>query len=474
MARNLLLITIVSLVLGALAVALAVALVWRIPAAYRPEPGAPVSHVIESVRILDPRSGTLSDPRSVLIIDGAIRRIAPSPLPDWPDSIDRIDGAGRVLMPGLIDMHVHVFDEADLAAGLAHGVTTVRNLGSFPFHQPLARRIAAGQVIGPRLITTGPIINERDGRNANLLQEFVSGADEARAAVQRQYAAGYRDLKLYSNLSRESFDAIRSEADALGMTMSGHPVEGSGSDPISFEATLAAGFATIEHTESIVWHALADETDPDLAGELAQTMAAAGVTVDPTLVVHENLSRIVETRGTHITRPDMAGFNPVVFGFERETYDFWASYPHDDRSRMQAFYIAFTGRMHAAGVRLTVGSDSGVMATPHGVSTVREIELLVEAGLTPMEALRAATVNGADALGLAGEIGCVAVGCRADLLLIDGDPLSDLALLYQPAGVMRDGVWLDRDALDRLAGASRHPSVIRTWWRLARHLLEVG
>jgi len=470
MARNISLLALALLALGALALAL----VWQTPAALRPEPGAPVSHVIESVRILDPRSGSLSDERSVLIIDGVIRRISASRLADLPSGIDRIDGAGRVLMPGLIDMHVHVFDEADLAADLAQGVTTVRNLGGFPFHQPLARRIAAGQMIGPRLITTGPIINERDGRNANPLQEFVSGADEARAAVRRQYAAGYRELKLYSNLSRESFMAIRSEAEALGMMMSGHPVEGSGPDPISFEATLAAGFSTIEHAESIVWHALADDTDPDLARALAQTIAAAGVTADPTLVVHENLSRIVETRGAHITRPDMAGFNPVVFGFEQESYDFWARYPHEDRSRMQAFYVAFTGTMHAAGVRLTVGTDSGVMATPHGVSTVREIELLVEAGLTPMEALRAATANGADALGLAGEIGCIAAGCRADLLLLNGDPLSDLAVLYQPAGVMRDGVWLDRDALDRLAEAGRHPSAIRTWWRLARHLLAVG
>jgi len=454
-------------------VAVAVPVLGRVPAAMVPDRSEAQSYLIENAALFDPDAGTLQSGMSVLVIGGTIVRIAPGTLAGIDRAVERIDANGHTLMPGLIDMHVHIFDEVDVAAGLARGVTTVRNLGGMPFHLPLARRIERGALYGPRLITTGPILNETGGRNGNTLHEFVAGGEEARAAVRRQYAAGFRHLKLYSNLSRESFAAIQEEAAALGMTMSGHPVEGTEADPLPFAATLAAGFATIEHAESIVWYGLDDNTDPETARALAREIAVSGSTVDPTLVVHENLMRIVETQGTHLTRPDMEGYNPVVAGFEQDSFDFWSRYLHDDRTQMQAFYQGFTGMMHEAGVRLTVGSDSGIMASPHGVSTVREIELLVAAGLTPLEAIRAATVNPAAVLGLEGEIGCVAAGCAADLVLLSGDPRADLETLYAPVAVMRDGRWLDRAALDALEDAGRRPSRWRTWWRLGRHVLAV-
>ncbi|WP_291841491.1 amidohydrolase family protein [Maricaulis sp.] len=461
-----------GLVLGIIAAVL-VAWAHHLPGAMRPDRDASQSRLIVNATLLDPATERLQADGHVLVIDGRIEAVGTGALPVRPEGVAVIDVGGRVLMPGLVDVHVHIFDETELAAGLAHGVTTVRNMGGFPFHLPLARRIERGEVFGPRLLTTGPILNEVGGRNGNALHEAVAGAAEARAAVRRQYAAGFRHLKLYSNLSRESFAAIREEAAVLGMTMSGHPVEGTEADPVDFAASLEAGFATLEHTESIVWYALSDAMDPEGVRRLAEQVAASGTMVDPTLVVHENLARIVETRGAHITRPAMAGYNPVIAGFEQENFEFWAQYPHDDRSRMQAFYVAVTGALHEAGVPLTVGTDSGVMVTPHGVSTVREIELLVDAGLTPMEAIRAATLNGAEALGLEGEVGCLARGCAADLVLVAADPTRDVSALYMIDAVMRDGRWLDRDTLLALEAAGHHPSVLRSWWRLGQHTLAI-
>ncbi|MFY0636623.1 amidohydrolase family protein [Maricaulis maris] len=444
-----------------------------LPGAMRPDQDASRSYLIANATLLDPATEGLRPDGHVLVIDGRIEAVGTGALPARPDGVAMIDANGQVLMPGLIDVHVHIFDETDLAAGLAHGVTTVRNMGGFPFHLPLARQIERGEIYGPRLLTTGPILNEVGGRNGNALHEAVDGADEARASVRRQYAAGFRHLKLYSNLSRESFAAIREEAAALGMTMSGHPVEGTEADPVDFSASLEAGLRTLEHAESIVWYGLDDDMDPDRMRALARQIAASGTVVDPTLVVHENLARIVETAGAHITRPEMAGYNPVIAGYEREGWEYWSAYQHDDRTRMQAFYVAFTGALHQAGVALTVGTDSGVMVSPHGVSTLREMEILVDAGLTPLEAIRAATLNGADVLGLDGQVGCLAVDCAADLILVDGDPTQDLARLHDLAAVMRDGRWLDRDQLDALAEAARHPSSLRTWWRLGQHRLAV-
>ncbi|WP_417485345.1 amidohydrolase family protein [Maricaulis salignorans] len=455
--------------LVSIAAALLVAWAHQLPAVMRPDREAPRSYLITNASLLDPATGSVQANGHVMVIDGRIDLVGTGPLPARPDGIAQIDAGGRVLMPGLIDVHVHVFDETDLAAGLARGVTTVRNMGGFPFHLPLASQVERGEILGPRLLTTGPILNEVGGRNGNALHEAVDGADEARASVRRQYAAGFRHLKLYSNLSRESFAAIRDEAAVLGMTMSGHPVEGTQADPVDFAASLDAGFQTLEHTESIVWYALNDETDPEGVRQLAEQIAASGTMIDPTLVVHENLARIVETEGAHITRPAMASYNPVIAGYEQENFEFWSQYQPDDRSRMQAFYVEVTGALHAAGVRLTVGTDSGVMATPHGISTVREMEILVDAGLTPSEAIRAATLNGAEALGLDGQIGCLAPGCAADLVLVAGDPTQDIAWLYEIDAVMRDGRWLDFDTLTALEEAGHHPSSLRTWWRLGQH-----
>jgi len=441
------------------------------PAALTPPDRAP-AYLFRSVAVLDPAMADTAPPQEVLVVDGFIAEVGHIDPARIPHGTQEIEGRGLVLMPGLVDMHVHVFDEADLAANLVHGVTTVRNLGGLPFHLPMAARIADGQLAGPRLVTTGTIINERGGRNANPLQVLVSGAEEARREVRRQYEQGYRHLKVYSNLSRESFAAILAEADRLGMTVSGHPVEGTPEAPVGIGETLAAGMTTVEHAESIVWHGLDDDPDPAGMRRLAAAFARSGVTVDPTLVVHANLARIVETRGGHLDRPDMAGFNPVVYGFERETYDFWAGYDGLDRTRMQAVYEAFTGQLHAAGVPLVVGTDAGIMATPHGVSAIEELEALVRAGLSPAEALEAATVNAATALDRPGLTGRPLPGSAADLVLLSADPRTDFQVLRRPEGVMAGGVWYDGAALEALRDEARNPSVWRTRWRLLMHLLQ--
>lgn len=440
------------------------------PAALRVDDATARSHVITDVNVYDPALGELRTGQTVLVVDGVIRELGEGEAP--PADLPVIDADGQVLMPGLIDMHVHLLDEAELAANLAYGVTTIRNLGGMPFHLGMAERIERRDLLGPRLLTTGTIINERDSRSVHGLQSLVSSEAEARAVVQDQYAAGYRHLKVYSNLSRESFAAVRDEADRLGMTLSGHPVEGMPDDPLDIGATLDAGFATIEHVESIVWHALQDDQDPDRARALAARFAEAGATVSPTLIVHQNLALITERGEAHLNRPEMAGFNPVMYGFEAETYEFWVGFQSDNRSVMQAFYVEMTGYLHEAGVELVVGTDAGVMVTPFGYSVSQEIELLVDAGLTPDEALAAATVNPARALGMAGEIGCVDAGCRADFILLPSDPRADLSVLRRPTGVMRDGLWLDETRLAALSDRSEHPSEPRTWWRLLRFMVS--
>lgn len=426
--------------------------------------------LVTQVRIVDAEADRLSAPRDVLIEDGRITRIETPGLID-PANRRIVEGEGLYLMPGLIDTHVHVFDEADLAANLVQGVTTVRNMGGLPFHLSMERRIAEGRLLAPRFFTTGPITNERGGRNSDVLQHWVSGEEEARAEVRAQYERGFRHVKVYSNLSRESYTGILTEAERLGMQVSGHPVEGTQEEPMGFDATLMGRFTSIEHVESIIWHALDDDTDRDRARSLADEIAASGSTVSPTLVVHGNLARIVETEGGHITRPEMSVFNPVISHFEQDRWGFWAGYPHTDRTEMQAFYTEFTGFLHEAGVPLVVGSDAGVMVTPHGISAHDELVWLTHAGLSPAEALQAATTTPAHMLGLAGQIGRVSEGYRADLLLVEDNPLDDIYATRLVRAVIRDGIYLGPDERGRLHQAAERHNRLRTWRRLIWHVL---
>jgi imidazolonepropionase-like amidohydrolase len=426
-------------------------------------------YVFRNVRVLTmgDREGA-HEGWSVAVADRRITAVGSADAVTGPAGAVVIDGGGRTLLPGLIDMHVHVFDEVDLAAYLAHGVTTVRNLGGMPFHIGLRDAVEAGRMLGPRLVTSGPIINQRGGRNSNLLQVLVDGPGEARAEVRRQFEDGFRLVKVYSNLSGESYQAILDEARRLGMQVAGHPVEGkppAGSPrakPQPFDDVLDDGLTTLEHMESIVWHALDDATDERAARALARRVAAAGQVVDPTLVVHDNLTRQVETRGAHAKREEMERFSPLVGLFEADKFDFWASYDGEDRSRLNAFYVRSTGIFHEEGVELVAGTDAGVMLTLPGTAMARELTLLVRAGLTPREALACATVNAARALGMEHEIGRILPGYRADFILVDGDPLERVGTVEHPWGVMRDGAWLDADARRALHRAAFEVSLVRS------------
>lgn len=441
------------------------------PAGMKPPERAP-AYLITGVAVLDPDARALTPARDVLVVGGTIAAVGAQGRLAVPQNAAVIEGGGRVLMPGLMDLHVHIFDEADLAATLAHGVTTVRNLAGLPFHLPMARRIEEGRLAGPRLITTGTIINERGGRNVNPLQTLVSGPEEARETVRRQYAQGYRRLKLYSNVSRESFAAILEEADRLGMSVSGHPVEGTEADPVDIARTLESAYRTVEHAESIVWHALDDDTDPDGMRRLAEQIARSGVAVTPTLTVHANLAKIVETGWSHVERTDMASFNPVVFNIQRAEYEYWASRESSDRPAMQQSYEAFTGMLHEAGVPIILGSDAGVMATPHGVSALEELELLVRAGLTPDAALLTGTRNAAEIVAPDARTGIIAAGYAADLVLLGADPRGNFQILRRPDAVMANGYWYDEAALAALREASHRPGVWRSRWRLLVHFLS--
>lgn len=435
------------------------------------------TYLLDNVQVLDldGDAAVVRPDMAILIEDGIIAAVMPSAEVRPNEGVAIIDGAGRIAMPGLVDMHVHVWDEASLGAYLAAGVTTVRNASGMPFHLRLADRIARGETLGPRLITTGPILNS-PGANAQINHHIVTTADEARAAVRQHHAAGYRRLKVYSNLTREAYEAIRGEAKLLGMTIMGHTPEGVRAPgvpydkpfAIAFEELLDDGFVTIEHTESVVWHGLRDAHDEEAGRELARRIAAAGVPVDPTLLAFYNLLQVAETDGAYLHRPGTERINPLLVAQSQAEYDRWTAEDPTRHREAFAFYQRMTKMLAEEGVMLVAGSDAGIFTNVPGTSLIEELELLEGAGLSRADVLRAATRNAAIALGEGNLFGLIAPGLRADLILLERDPGADLSALRAISAVIAGGRYLDRRQLDTLLPQAANHDVVRT----QRHLVE--
>lgn len=439
--------------------------------------------LLNDVQILHLEGGgaRLAPKMAILIKDGKIVRIMPAEEAEKDGPTMVIEAKGRIVMPGLVDMHVHVWDQQSLGAYLAAGVTTIRNASGMPFHLRLIQEIERGNVIGPRLITTGPILNS-PGPNEQINHQIVTTAVEARDAVQQQHAAGYRRLKVYSNLTREAYEAVLSEADRLGMTVMGHTPEGVRKPGmpyqipfnISFEEILDDGFVTIEHVESIVWHGLRDRHDEAAGRALARQIAAAKVPVDPTLLAFYNLLRVAETNGAYLQRPGTELLNPLLVAQSQAEYDRWANEDVERSLAAFEFYKFMVRQLAEEGVLLVAGSDAGIFTNVPGISLVEELELLEAAGLDLIDVLRAATINPAIALGEDDYVGRVAEGYRADLLLLDSDPTESLSALRSVSAVVAGGRWFDRTLLDEhLSKAAQH-DVERTQRNLVEALIAQG
>lgn len=466
-------------------------LVWLISATTG-HPSALASHNydqspvrIDNVRLISMvrERPQVEERSSVLVNDGFIIAIGKTGELFTTSGIDEsdlrvIDGNGSTLLPGLIDAHVHLWDEAELAAFLAHGVTSIRNLSGMPFHLPLSKRIREGEIIGPDVVTTGPILNGL-GANTQDNHQIVETAEAGRNAVKDHYERGYRTLKIYSNLNRETYNAIRDEAIHLEMKMVGHTPEGvralgvprQSPFDIPYDEILDDGFQTLEHIETIVWHGLRDELDKEKMEALAIAIQQSGAVVTPTLIAHESLVRTAKSNGAYLRRPGVEVLNPLIQRFESGNMSFWSNAPQhllDHESKRSAFYLHATHMLQESGVPLITGTDAGVFTIIPGSSMTRELELLVASGLTPYEALQAASVTAGPAINLP-DRGQIAPGFRANMILVSGTPLKDISIMEHPEAVMVGGVWLDKNDLSEIGEAAKQGSSPRT----ARRLVEM-
>ncbi len=422
------------------------------------QPPARGSYAITNVTVIPMDEERVLPDHTVVVDTGRITAVGPAASTGVPAEAVRIDGRERFLLPGLAEMHGHLpagSDAADiLFLYLAGGATTVRGMQGHPAQLEIRERVAAGELLGPRMWLAAPALL---GRN-------VPDAATAQRLVRQAHADGYDLLKIHEGLSESVYATIVATANELGLPFGGHVP-----DAIGVAGALAARQSTIDHLDNYIdamqpprspalaasgaerRRLLAVHADPDTIEDLAEATFDAGVAVVPTQMLWQVLS------GAHdpsllVTHPENRYVAAAtVRGWQRN-----ASAAFNNASRLAAAREAelrqeLLKAMHDEGVVILMGTDAPQIFSVPGFSLHRELPLMVEAGLTPYEVLRTGTVNVARHLGTDATAGTIAVGKNADLLLLDANPLEDIGAVARNAGVMIDGRWLPADFIaDRL------------------------
>jgi CubicO group peptidase (beta-lactamase class C family)/imidazolonepropionase-like amidohydrolase len=405
--------------------------------------------VLLNARIVDLDADTALPSRSLLIEDGRIAAIDSAGGLPIPPEARVVDVGGRYVLPGLMDMHVHVGTEAG-PLYLANGVTGVRMMMGTEEELAARRDPLAADSAGVRVWLAGPLMA---GTETPWPHVLVAGPEEARESVRAQARAGYDFVKVYDGLDAATYAAIVEEASRAGLPVVGHVPAG-----VGVEGVVAAGQRSIEHVEQIMYATFGREGVMTLPlariQEAIEPLGGGGTFVVPTLAGQERIHR----RGTpwhsaQFRRPELRWMDPSLEG--------WWSQGRDDppdpaalerRRRFFLFQQELTAALAARGVPLLAGTDTPYPLMVPGFSLHHELRALVDAGLDPLEAVRAATRNPALFLGRGDDMGFVGVGALADLVITDGHPLRDVATLMRPWAVVSRGDLLERAELDGLLG----------------------
>ena len=438
-----------------------------VPPVQDPAPPAPGRLVLRDVTVIDVRAGERREHRTVTIEGGrvlSVEELGGEPVPP-PPGTEVVLGEGRFVIPGLWDMHVHMLTSPRFPElFLAHGVTGVRDMFGLEPVAPLRARLESGELLGPRMAGAGRIL---DGNPPYWPGSLVArDAAEGRAAV-AELSLGSDFVKVYSRLSREAYFAIAEECRGRGFPFDGHVPWG-----VRAREAALAGQRCIEHLSGVIEGCSTEEErmvetgltrsgrlrlaldtyDPARAAELCALFRERGTWHCPTLTVLRALGSLDDPEFT--ADPRLESLPPFWKGVwdPRQDRRFQAYEAEDWALARETFAksLELVGLLHAAGVPLLAGTDCANPYCFPGSGLHDELELLVRAGLTPADALRAAIWNPAVFLGRSAELGTVEAGKLADLVVLDADPLADIGHVRAVWGVVRGGRWLAGEARSEL------------------------
>jgi hypothetical protein len=429
------------------------------------------SWAITNVNVIPMTSDTVFRGVTVLVRDGRIAEIGSRVR--LPSGTRRIDGRGKYLIPGLFDMHAHLYaDESvpdsvapyELGVFIANGVTTARLMIGTPTHLELRRQLAAGRIRGPQLWVASPQFAGRADPHSML----ATNPDEARRGVRAVVDSGYDLIKLTVLITPEVYDAVIDEARLRRIKVAGHVdtrvgvarALAAGQQIEHFDAysealladsaPMRVAVSDMNHWRKANWAAL-DHMDDRKVEALAGATARAGVPVTPTQAFFTETFALAIPDSVRRSRPDFAHIpNEVRDLWLRALGRYWTGPPSEER-RMR--YLNIRERLIKgvvdSGGRIFAGSDAPGGLQGYGWGLHRELEYLVRAGLTPYQALQAATVWPAEWLG-ATESATIRPGQRADLVLLDANPLTDIRNTTRIAGVAVGGHYSAKPELEQM------------------------
>ncbi|MBN1968170.1 MAG: amidohydrolase family protein [Candidatus Delongbacteria bacterium] len=437
--------------------------------------------IIKNINIIPMNTEILLKNYNLIIEGEKIQSISPNiSTEELSDSIV-IDGTGKYLIPGLSDMHIHLNTEEDLTLALVNGVTTVRNVFGFPHHLEWKKEIETGLRIGPRIFTSGKII---DGENPFLpYASVVTTPEEAIQEVLNQKSEGYDFIKTFNGLTKQNYEQVTATAKENNMKIIGHiPFE------ISVEEALSFGQNSFEHLEGY-WHEVirddlndkswknvtgkkryiemytalpdkitalyneSDKTDFDIIDydklyDLSEKTKKYGAWNVPTLVV---------TQRDCIPLNERKELIEEISQFVHPAYKaFWDSRDQDSDQFNTGLKIWHEHRksivysLHKAGAGILVGTDSPNPYVLPGFSVHDELQFLVDSGLSPYEALKSATSNCAKFLNLEDKLGTIEVGKFADLVLLEENPLEDISNTRKISSVICSGRLYDLERIQNI------------------------
>jgi len=382
---------------------------------------------------------------TVITHAGRIVALGPSDKVKVPPGATRFDVSGKYIIPGLWDMHAHYEQVEWGPIYLAAGVTTVRDVGNeFEFITAVRDALNNGHAVGPRMVLAG--IVDGDGPIA-LGVNRVNSASDAHAWVQRYHDAGFQQMKIYSSMTADNVKAVCEEAHKLGMTVTGHIPQGmtaydgvnAGMDQINhlhyvFDLLLPKNFKTEKPSPAQRWEKMAAvDVNSDAGKQAIQFLKDHHTVIDPTMALMEMNLRSADSLATDI-EPGIAKVPPELR--EQLSNGGMPSALAPSTQKVRQKYLELIGALHRAGVPIVTGTDQEVP----GHSLYREIELYVEAGFTPLEALQAATVVPARVMKLENDSGTVAAGKRADFDILDANPLANIHNIRSVRSVVSNGV----------------------------------
>ncbi|MBK7871028.1 MAG: amidohydrolase family protein [Saprospiraceae bacterium] len=437
------------------------------------------TYAIRNVNVIPMDAERVLSDQTVIIEKGKISKIGAVSEIKIPRKATVVDGSGKYLIPGLMDMHMHFFTEQGLDAKflpeeaklpLVNGVTTARVMNGDSLYLDLKKKIAKGEIAGPELFVASPQLVGKWGYSGPFFGQIVKSRADAANAVRRFKKEGYDEIKITFFVYPEQYDAIVQTAKEVGIKVTGHV----GPD-VGLDKSLAAKQQN-EHMDEFLEQLLPDTASSKISVSgtniwnrqqawptvdyleeskipaLVQRIKDAGIAVSPTShFLHSSFS-IGQSEDYIRQSPD---FQYIPQSFHKARFDtrnfFWQNAPTESRrDRFRDLRNQITVALHQAGVPLLCGSDSPEWFIVQGFSVHYELEALMNAGLSPYAALQTATINTAHYLGISDRKGTISIGKDADLVLLKANPLENIQHTKSIKGVFRQGKFYNETTLNSM------------------------